>query len=74
WFVAAMTDGAPRTFEMEFTFLGDRTYHAEIFQDGRNADRCAQDYNRVEREIGCCYRVRMELAPGGGWAARLQPE
>ncbi len=74
WFIAAMTDWTPRVFEMEFNFLGDKTYRAEIFQDGLNADRCAQDYKRIEREIACCHRVRMELAAGGGWVARLQPK
>jgi alpha-glucosidase len=43
----------------------------EIFQDGINADRHAQDYKHLVTSVKSGDKIKIILAPGGGWVARL---
>jgi alpha-glucosidase len=71
WYVGAMTDWDARELELDLSFLGDGSWTATIFEDGVNASRIASDYRRLERQIASGERVTVQLAPGGGWAARF---
>jgi alpha-glucosidase len=71
WYVGAMTDWTPRELEVDFGFLGAGNYKAEIFADGANASRYASDYTKTSLVIKAGERMKVKLAPGGGWAARL---
>ena len=44
---------------------------AEIFADGINADREATDYKKEVRTVTSKDKLNVQLAPGGGWAARI---
>jgi alpha-glucosidase len=71
WYVGAMTDWDARELELDLSFLGDGSWTATVFEDGVNASRIATDYRRLERRITSGERVSVQLAPGGGWAARF---
>lgn len=71
WYAAAMTDWTPRTLELALDFLGEGAWTAEIWSDGLNAARHAQDFARSTRLVKAGDRLKLELAPGGGWAARF---
>ncbi len=71
WYVAAMTNWSARDLEVPLSVLGAGTWEAEIFRDGPNADRAAVDYAREKRVVGSSDRLRIHLAPGGGWVARI---
>ncbi len=71
WYVGAMTDWDARELELDLSFLGDGSWTATIFEDGVNASRIATDYRRLERRITSGERVTVQLAPGGGWAAKF---
>ena len=71
WYIGAMTDWTPRTLELKLDFLDDGTYEAEIYADGANADRYASDYKKEVRQVARGDVLKIELAPGGGWAARI---
>ncbi|HEX2920801.1 MAG TPA: glycoside hydrolase family 97 protein [Bacteroidales bacterium] len=73
WFVGAMTDWNERTIDIDFSFLPEGKYKVDGFQDGINADRNASDYEIVRSEIKSGGRMRIHMAPGGGWAARVTP-
>jgi len=73
WFVAAMTDWTPREVTLDFSFLPEGTYEAEIFKDGVNAGRDATDYKKEIIRIKRGDKLKIALAPGGGWAAHLKP-
>ena len=45
---------------------------ADIYRDGPNADRVGIDYVREKRTIVSSDNLRIHLAPGGGWAARIR--
>jgi alpha-glucosidase len=69
WFIGAMTDGAKREFDIDLSFLKDGNYQADIYQDGVNADRYAEDYKRIKTAVTSKDNLKIRLAPGGGYAA-----
>lgn len=72
WYVGAMTDWTPRQLEIDLSFLGQGEWSAVIFEDGVNAERTASDYRRTERVVRAGDVIDAHLAPGGGWAARIE--
>jgi len=71
WFVGVMTNWTPRDLTLDFSFLSEGDYEAEIFKDGVNADRDATDYKREIVPVSKNTRLKIKLYPGGGWAARI---
>ena len=72
WYVGAMTNWTPRDLELDLSFLGNGSYQADIYRDGPNADRVGVDYQREKRSVKSSERLGIHLAPGGGWAARIE--
>lgn len=70
-YAAAMTNWTPRELILDFSFLGEGTYQAEVFRDGINADRDATDYKKETLNIKAGDKIKIQLANGGGWAARI---
>lgn len=72
WYVGAMTNWDARDLTIDFSFLGKGNYRAVIFKDGINADRDATDYKKEVMKISSSDSLNIHLAPGGGWAARIE--
>jgi Glycosyl-hydrolase 97 C-terminal, oligomerisation len=45
----------------------------EAYQDGVKADRYASDYKKTPIQVNRTTKVKLPLASGGGWAARIHP-
>lgn len=73
WYVGAMTNWNERDLDIDFSFLGAGNFEAEIFKDGINADRNATDYKKEVMKITSGRKMKIHLAPGGGFAARITP-
>jgi len=74
WYVGGMTDWHARDFELDLSFLDDgKKYKADIFADGANAHRAARDYKRSNVPAGHGDKLKLHMAPGGGFAIRLEP-
>jgi alpha-glucosidase len=73
WFVGALTDWKSRDMNIDLSFLPAGEYRMEIFQDGVNADRYAEDYKHMIITVRSGEKMAIHLAPGGGFAARLTP-
>jgi alpha-glucosidase len=73
WFVAAMTDWKARDMELDLSFLPAGNYKIEIFRDGINADRHAQDYKHLTQEVKAGERIKINMVSGGGWVAKISP-
>lgn len=71
WYIGAMTDWTPRDLEVDLSFLPDGKFTMEAYQDGANADRFASDYKKTSGQMDNGSKVKIHLAPGGGWAARV---
>ena len=74
WYVGAMTDETSRKLTVDFSFLDDKNYIAQIWQDGVNADRNGNDYKMITKEVTKNTMLEISLAPAGGWAARITPK
>jgi len=74
WFVGAITDWTSRDMDLDLSFLPAGNYSMEIFKDGINADKYAEDYKHLKTNVKSGDKMKIHLAPGGGWAARISPE
>jgi alpha-glucosidase len=74
WFVGAITDWTGRDMDLDLSFLPSGKYSIDIFQDGINADRYAGDYKHLKTSVKSGDKMKIHLAPGGGWTARITPE
>ena len=72
WYVGAMTDWAARDLSLDFSFLGAGDFQAVIFKDGINADRDGTDYKKEVIKISSSTKLNIHLAPGGGWAGKIE--
>jgi len=71
WYVGAITDWTPRDLEIDFSFLPDGNFTLDSYEDGVNADRNASDYRKTTKQINRTTKMKIHLAPGGGFAARI---
>ncbi len=73
WYVGAMTNWTPRELEINFSFLPEGNFWMDAYRDGVNADRFAGDYKKIKVQVNNRTQLKIQLAPGGGWAARIHP-
>jgi alpha-glucosidase len=73
WYVGAMTDWTPRDLEVDLSFLPQGSFTIDAYQDGVNADHNASDYRKTTSQVSKSTKLKIHLAPGGGWAARIHP-
>ncbi len=74
WFIGAMTDWTPRELDVDLSFLAEGpgvAWTMVAFADGADADKVASRYVRSSRAVSRTTRLKIKLAPGGGWAARI---
>lgn len=73
WFVGAITNWDRRSFELQTNFLKPGKYHIEWIEDGLNANSRAEDYRKEKRDFTSGEILKLKLASGGGWVARITP-
>jgi len=69
WYLGAMTDWTPRELELNLSFLKEGTFRMEVFKDGINADRFAEDYKLQTLEVNKNSKISVQMSAGGGWTA-----
>ena len=73
WYVGGITDWTARDIEVDCSFLGDdKTHNATLFKDGVNAHRVGRDYKRESLSIKKNSKLKIHLAPGGGFALQIK--
>ena len=73
WYVAGLNDWTGRELQVTLDFLGEGEYEAEIFSDGVNANRWAEDYRLEKTKVHKGDVLPVKMANGGGWAAVIRP-
>jgi alpha-glucosidase len=73
WYVGAMTDWTARDLEIDLSFLPEGNFTMEAYQDGVNSERMASDYKKTTTQVNKAKKLKIHLAPGGGFAARIHP-
>lgn len=68
WYVAGITDWTPREVTVDLSFLSSGSHKATLFKDGVNAARNARDYKKENIQVNANSPLRIQLAPGGGFA------
>jgi alpha-glucosidase len=71
WYIGAMNDWTPRSLDIDLSFLSDGNFTMDAYQDGANADRDASDYQKTTTQVSRSTKLKLQLASGGGWAARI---
>lgn len=72
WFAGAMTDWTARDLEIDLSFLSDDgKFRMQEYQDGVNASRFGSDYQKTESQVSRSTRIKIRMAEGGGWVARI---
>lgn len=74
WYVGAMNDWTAREMEIDFSFLPEGDFAMTSYRDGVNADRYGSDYRMEKSVVNRSMKMKIKLAPGGGWAARIVPK
>jgi alpha-glucosidase len=72
WYIGTMTNWTPRDLVLDLSFLPKGRYKAEIFSDGMNSDKNATDFKKEVRVVSSGEKLKVRLAGGGGWVARLE--
>jgi alpha-glucosidase len=67
-----MTDWTGRELTVDFSFLEPGQHTIDIYEDGINADRFGNDYKKETKKVSASDKMKIKLAPGGGWAAIIK--
>lgn len=71
WYIGGMTDWEARTFVIPTHFLRG-SYDVVSYADGMNAEKFAEDYRILKHTVTSGDTLRIEMKPGGGFAAILR--
>ena len=69
WYVGGLTGWNAHKVEIDLGFLGEGSWTVELFSDGVNVDRNAKDYRKTV--FTAEKTMTVEMAPGGGFAAKI---
>jgi alpha-glucosidase len=72
WYVGGLTNWNARDLEIDLSFLGDKAYNGKLFKDGVNAHRIGRDYIAETIKAKKTDKMKIHLAPGGGFAFVLK--
>jgi alpha-glucosidase len=72
WYIGGMTDWNERIFRIDLASFAEGRYRAEIFRDGINAHRQAEDYIHETREVSGSETLEINMKPGGGFVVVLK--
>ena len=72
WYVGGITNWTERDVEVDLSFLNDGLHQALLFKDGVNAHRIARDYKKESVSVDGQTKLKLHLAPGGGFAMRIE--
>ena len=73
WYIGGITNWNARNVEIPTAFLGQGNWKMISFVDGKNAHRRASDYAyRTDGTLKAGETLKLHMAPGGGFAIKLQ--
>lgn len=75
WWVAGITGSEAKRTVIDFSFLGDGDFVAQVVKDGPNADRVGTDYLIVEPQVVTkATKLPVNIASGGGFIISIKKE
>jgi alpha-glucosidase len=73
WFIGTITDWTERDLAITLRFLDEGEYHAEIYEDGPNANNEPTEVRYYQVTVNNGTTLNIPLAGGGGHVARIYP-
>ncbi|MEO8598036.1 MAG: glycoside hydrolase family 97 protein [Candidatus Solibacter sp.] len=73
WYIGAMSSWKAHDVEVDLSFLPAGNLKMEQYQDGVNVAHMASDYKLVKGTVKADAKLKLHLAEGGGFAARIHP-
>jgi alpha-glucosidase len=75
WYLGSITNWNGRDITIDFSFLEKgKTFEADIFTDGLNAEKATVDYKREKITVNSTTKMTFHLASGGGLSAIISPK
>lgn len=76
WYIGGMCDWNGKDIDIDLSQIlsPDVAYKAEIISDGENAGKVASDSKYSVKELSSTDRLKLKMAPGGGFAVKLSPK
>lgn len=71
WYVGAITNWSSREIEIDTSFLGDGEWEMTAFSDAEDAAKFPEHWKRTARTVRAGEKIKVRMAPGGGWTARF---
>jgi alpha-glucosidase len=72
WYLGGLNGPKPYAKKIDLSFIGKSKGRCEIFKDGINADRFAEDYKREVVSLSGKKEIVIDMVKGGGFAARIE--
>lgn len=72
WYVGGINNWTERDMTFDLSFLPEGQYKVTLFRDGVNAHRAGRDYKKESSVLGNDRLLKIHMAPGGGFAAKLE--
>lgn len=72
WYLGAINNWTPHTYDLPLSFLKEGTYVAEIYQDAPDADTNPKHCEMKSVKVTPQNTLKVSLAPGGGMAAHFK--
>lgn len=73
WYIGSLNNSQARQLTINFDFLGDGNYEAEIYTDADDVNVNPNHLNKIVRKISKTDAVTLHLAAGGGAVMRIYP-
>ena len=73
WFIGSMTNSLERELEIKLDFLSEGNYKMVSFTDSEKTKENAEIAEQKETTVKKGDSVKIKMAPGGGFAAWLEP-
>ena len=72
WYVGGINDWDAIELDLDLSFIQNvKSKKAEMFTDGVNAHRAARDYKKCDARISADGKLKVSLAPGGGFVVKI---
>ncbi|WP_163709336.1 glycoside hydrolase family 97 protein [Mangrovibacterium lignilyticum] len=73
WYIGGMNDWTERDVTLDLSsLLGTGNYEATMLVDGVNANRNAEDYKAVKKDVSANKPLHLTMKKGGGFVVRIQ--
>ena len=72
WYIGGMTNWDERDITLDLSFLNEGKHNLTLWQDGINADKYAEDFDKTEESVSSSDTLKIHLAPGGGFAGIIK--